>query len=420
MTTDRWRRTTLSQAIGGGSAIRTGPFGSQLHASDYEPEGVPVVMPRDFARGSINVETLARVCSRKAAELSGFQVRANDVLLARRGEMGRCTRIETAHSGWLCGTGVLRIRPNGVLDSRFLTYLLRSPVTVSWLRDHAVGQTLPSLNVRTIASIPLLLPAIDEQRRIARILAAAEQAIDCSRRVMHQKRRLRDRFWRQLFTHGPARCVDNFDSLGVDSLGVDSLGRVDNMHPRDWELQPIGALCTMSNGFPFKTADRSATGLPIIRIKNLNGSREFHHFAGRPDRRWSVKAGDLLFAWAGVKGSSFGACLWPGPRGVLNQHIFRVQPNKGVSKEWLFETLKLVTQAIEDKARGFKNDLQHVRKSEVTEQLVPVPPFEIQSWIATLSRALAAIEAAERDSLDTLTRLKKGLAHDLLSGRVRT
>ncbi len=404
MTTDRWRQTTLGQVVNVGSAVRTGPFGSQVHAADYVTEGVPVVMPRDFASGSINVETLARVSHGKAAELAGFQVRAGDVLLARRGEMGRCTRIEVSQDGWLCGTGVVRIRPNGFLDSRFLTYLLRSPATVSWLGDFAVGQPLPSLNVGTVARIPLLLPAIGEQRRIARILASVDRAIDCSRVVMNQSRRLRDRFWRQLLTQGPNRCFD----------------RVEGMDPKAWKRQSIGSLCTMTNGFAFKAADRSATGLPIIRIRNLNGSREFHHFAGQPVREWTVEAGDLLFAWAGVKGSSFGPCLWAGPRGLLNQHIFRLQPNPAVAKEWLFETLKLVTRAIEEKARGFKSDLQHVRKAEFTEQLVRVPPVQVQRWMTTQSRALTAIEVAERDSLDTLTRLKQGLVQDLLSGRVRT
>ena len=404
MRNDDWSETTLGRAAGGPEAVRTGPFGSHLHAADYVVEGVPVVMPRDFSEGSIDCTTVSRVSEDKAAELAGFRVRAGDVLLARRGEMGRCTRVEASQDGWLCGTGVLRIRPGKRLDSHFLTYLLRHPATVSWLSDRAVGQTLPSLNVGTVARVPLVLPSIGEQRRIAGILAAVEQAIESSRQVSAQNGALRARFWRHLLTRGPRRCP----------------GAIDDTDPSAWKRQPIGSLCAMSNGYPFKVTDRSESGLPIIRIRNLNGSREFHRFAGVPARRWTVEDGDLLFAWAGVKGSSFGPCLWQGPRGVLNQHIFRVQPGERVVKEWLFETLKLVTQTIEDKAQGFKSDLLHVRKSDVMEEPVPVPPLEVQRWIATLSRALAAIEAAEGDSLASLKRLKKGLSLDLLSGRVRT
>ncbi len=429
MATDAWRRTTLGRIAHDGRStrgetperhrragktrhsgwpagnfLRSGPFGSQLHASDYVSEGIPVVMPRDFSGGSISNQTVARVSTAKAAELKGFQVRAGDVLLARRGEMGRSTHVQASQDGWLCGTGVLRIRPNRLLDGRFLTHLLRSAATVSWLEDHAVGQTLPSLNVRTVAQFPLLLPSIDEQRRIARVLAAVERAIVSSRTVIAHNRRLRDRFWRQVLTYGPRR----------------SSGLAGGMDPMDWPARPIGDLCVMTNGFGFKKADRSPAGLPIVRIGNLNGSRRFHRYAGRPAPGWTVEVGDLLFAWAGVKGSSFGPCLWPGPRGVLNQHIFRIRAKEGVAKEWLFEALRVVTRSIEEKARGFKCDLQHIRKSDVTEHLVPVPPFEVQCWIAARSKAMAAIEAAERDSLDTLIRLGRGLSQDLLSGRIRT
>ncbi len=405
MTNEAWRRTTLGQVTDGRQAIRTGPFGSQLHASEYAAEGIPVVMPKDFAGGSIRTEKLARVAPEKAEQLARFRVRDGDVLLARRGEMGRCTRIGPSQDGWLCGTGCLRIRPNGHLDGAFLTHLLRYPATAAWLADHAVGQTLPSLSVRTLVRIPLFLPPIQEQREIAALLAAVEDAMRASRAVIDRSRRIGEGLWQQLAIHGLPPVV----AIGSD-------GR----HPGDWPQKPLGSLCSMTNGFAFRASDRSASGLPIIRIQNLNGSHEFHHFAGSPAPGWTVETGDLLFAWAGVRGSSFGPRLWRGPKGALNQHIFRVQPREQVVKEWLFEALKLVTRSIEEKAQGFKTDLLHVRKAEVLDQPVPVPPLEIQRWIAAQSRALGVIAAAEGEALESLAKLKDGLAHDLLSGRIRT
>ncbi len=403
MTKHRWRETSLGQAVGGRRALRTGPFGSQLHAADYVDRGIPVLMPRDFAGGALRAEGFARVTEEKAAELARFRVLTGDVVLARRGEMGRCIRIESAQEGWLCGTGCLRIRPNGRLDGAFLTHFLRHPATVAWLADHAVGQTLPSLNVRTLAEVPVRLPPLEEQRKIAEIARHLERAKAASLAVIDRSRKIRDGLWRQLLAHGPPA------GSAIAEGG----------HPRDWPPEPLGSLCTMTNGFPFRSADRSATGLPIIRIQNLNGSHEFHRFAGSPAAGWTVETGDLLFAWAGVKGSSFGPCLWPGPRGVLNQHIFRVLPGEGVVTEWLFETLRLVTRRIEEKAHGFKCDLLHVRKSEVLAQPVPVPPRRVQRWVAEQSRALTAIGTSQQVALDVLTRLKQGLIHDLLSGRVR-
>jgi len=398
MTTEPWPRTTLGEALGGKAALRTGPFGNQLRASEYVPHGVPVVMPKDLVGGSIKTDKIAHVSNDKACQLPGYRVRAEDILLARRGEMGRCARVEHHQDGWICGTGCLMIRANARLDSQFLTNLLRWTKTVAWLGDHAVGQTLPHLNTKTLGRLPVDLPNLAEQRRIAVALEKVDGAIDAAYAVTEQMKRVREECLRTMLA------------------GQDRESAV----TAHWEWRPLDSLCTMSNGYAFKVAERSNQGLPIIRIQNLNGSRQFNYFSGQPAPGWTVETGDLLFGWAGVKGSSFGPCIWRGPRGVLNQHIFRLQPTKGVTKEWLFEALRLVTHELERQAHGFKASLVHIRKSEIKEHRVRLPPIEVQRHIASTSRQLTEMEDVETSILLSLVRLRDGLANDLLSGRVRT
>lgn len=146
----------------------------------------------------------------------------------------------------------------------------------------------------------------------------------------------------------------------------------------------IGDLCDFFNGNGFRPPDWSASGLPIIRIQNLNGSQNFNYFAGTPKPKWIVEPGDLLFAWAGVKGVSFGPTIWPGPRGVLNQHIFRVVPKRGIDKYWLYLALQVATRRIEANAHGFKASLVHVQKDDITNQVVDLPPLPEQRCIAEL------------------------------------
>ena len=408
MTSEAWQKATLGEVAGDRRALQTGPFGSQLRAADYvtDDRGIPVVMPRDFRGGTLTTARIARVSPTKAAQLPRHRLRAGDILLARRGEMGRCVRIRSTQDGWLCGTGCLRIRPGAHIDSQFLLQYFRWPTIANWLTAHAVGQTLPSLNTKILAKIPLRLPGIAEQRRIAHLLGTVDGVIEAANQVIAQIHRVRDGLLRLLLTRGP----------GDGSRR----GPTAECRPSDWPYRSIGSLCTMVNGLVFKARDRTARGLPIIRIQNLNGSRDFHCFAGRPDPRRLVETGDLLFAWAGVKGSSFGPCMWSGPQGLLNQHIFLIKPHEGIVKEWLFEALKLVTREIEERAHGFKDSLVHLRKSDLTEHQVPVPPIEAQRWIAEQSAALAAIEQTERSTLDSLLRLRKGLVQDVFSGRVRT
>ena len=159
----------------------------------------------------------------------------------------------------------------------------------------------------------------------------------------------------------------------------------------------LAELCDFVNGNGFKPEQWRSQGLPIIRIQNLNGSTDFNYYDGAVRDRWIVEPGVILFAWAGVKGVSFGPCIWPGPKGVLNQHIFRVEPKEQVDLYWLYGALKLVTSRIEAKAHGFKASLLHVQRGEVTDQIIDVPTLDEQRRIGQLLRTWdEAIEKMER------------------------
>ena len=152
----------------------------------------------------------------------------------------------------------------------------------------------------------------------------------------------------------------------------------------NWPICTIGELCDFGSGNGFTPQDWDTVGLPIIRIQNLNGSQVFNYFKGEPEPSWIVEPGELLFAWAGVKGVSFGPTIWSGPQGVLNQHIYRIQPRNGISPQWLYYALAEVTSEIEAKAHGFKTSLVHVRKSDITRAKVALPPFNEQLEVAQI------------------------------------
>ncbi|HVZ19318.1 MAG TPA: restriction endonuclease subunit S, partial [Terriglobales bacterium] len=155
---------------------------------------------------------------------------------------------------------------------------------------------------------------------------------------------------------------------------------------RDYSRQTIADLCDFINGNGFRPTDWRTSGLPIIRIQNLNGTESFNYYDGPTKPDWLVEPGDLLYAWAGVKGVSFGPTIWPGPRGVLNQHIYKVVPRANIDRYWLYLVLKHVTGEIEAQAHGFKSSLVHVHKEDITGQAVELPPIDEQRRIAALLR----------------------------------
>lgn len=156
------------------------------------------------------------------------------------------------------------------------------------------------------------------------------------------------------------------------------------MIPGGWTRVKVADVCTLQNGNGFRPDDWTDHGYPIIRIQNLNGNANFNYFAGIPDKRWLVENGQMLFAWAGTKGASFGPTIWRGPTGVLNQHIFKVFPRKNAHHAWLFLALRYVTDRIEVKAHGFKSTLVHVKKSDIEENQLLLPPLPEQRRITAV------------------------------------
>lgn len=171
-----WVPTTLGAVCDG--ALQTGPFGSQLHADEYQDEGVPVLMPKDLVGCRARVATAARISSTRAEGLSKHKVFVGDLLFSRRGDVTRFALIDEKSEGALCGTGCLKARPSAAHSSAFLAQLLQLDVVRAWLEQNAVGQTMPNMNTGILSSLPLVVP-VDrrEQDEIARILDSIDSKL---------------------------------------------------------------------------------------------------------------------------------------------------------------------------------------------------------------------------------------------------
>ncbi|MHX19363.1 restriction endonuclease subunit S, partial [Escherichia coli] len=191
------------------------------------------------------------------------------------------------------------------------------------------------------------------------------------------------------------------------------------MVPKGWMLLQVSDICKLQNGNSFKPHEWDTKGLPIIRIQNLNGSGNYNYFSGVPQDKWLVEPGQLLFSWAGTKGVSFGPFIWNGPKGVLNQHIYKVFANENVHEHWLYLALLHITQKIEAQAHGFKSTLLHVQKKDIDNQFVLTPPVaeqkKISQILSTWNKAISVTEKLLANSQQQ----KKALIQQLLTGKKR-
>jgi type I restriction enzyme S subunit len=161
----------------------------------------------------------------------------------------------------------------------------------------------------------------------------------------------------------------------------------------------LGDLFVFKNGRAFKKEEWTTTGLPIIRIQNLNSANaSFNYYSGDYDKDILVQLGDLLFSWSGTVGSSFGSHLWAGERGVLNQHIFKVGLTDAISKQYAYYGLRHITVDIENAVNGAVG-LVHITKEKLNEFTLPLPrPSEQQRIVAILDQAFAGIATAEANA----------------------
>ncbi len=162
--------------------VQIGPFGSLLHKEDYVSGGVPVINPMHIRDGHLQPDGEFSVTDTKAASLSLYRLHEGDVVLGRRGEMGRAGVAGPGHVGMLCGTGSLILRPRGV-DSRFLHSVVTSPRMKSHLERSALGATLPNLNATIVKTSPAPRASDRAQAEFAEALRAVDESLNAVRRA---------------------------------------------------------------------------------------------------------------------------------------------------------------------------------------------------------------------------------------------
>ncbi|AKB18159.1 restriction endonuclease subunit S [Methanosarcina sp. WWM596] len=168
-----WQRYPLKNCI---KHVQIGPFGSLLHKEDYVYGGIPLINPMHIEDGKIIPDPNQSITMQKHAELQLYQLRQGDVIMGRRGEMGRCAIVGPEHDGMLCGTGSLFIRPDeSKATATYLQATLSSSSMRKRLEDFSLGATLPNLNRGIVEELAISLPPIELQHEYAHRIAAVEK-----------------------------------------------------------------------------------------------------------------------------------------------------------------------------------------------------------------------------------------------------
>lgn len=193
----KWEKVKLGDIA---TCIQPGPFGSQLHNSDYSKEGTPIIMPKDIVGGAIVHSGLLKVSEEHVKRLSRHQVYEGNLMVARKGDVRKCAYITANENGWMTGSDCLKV----VLDEskcypKFIYYQLRSEHIGRWLEKVSIGATMPSLNTGLLSGIEMVLPPIEIQKQIAGILSVCDDLIENNQKQIKLLEEAAQRLYKEWF-----------------------------------------------------------------------------------------------------------------------------------------------------------------------------------------------------------------------------
>jgi len=378
-----WSRTALARLVVPGG-IQGGPFGTQLHASDYVEDGVPITMPKVIGMNGFTQGPFDRISQEDLERLSTHVLQLGDIVVGRKGDLSRRALVREPNVGWFCGTDCIRIRPDqNLADPEWLSYWFGLPGIHDWLHRFATGSTMPNLNTSVLSEVPVLVPPLPEQRAIAEVLGALDDKIESNRRM--------------------AQTIEIL-------VEVEFLRTI-----RDAELTPMNPWVRVEMGSAFKGEffSEPQVGRPLIRIRDLKTFEpQVWTTEVRPDEL-VIRPGDVVVGMD----AEFRSTLWHGAEAVLNQRMCRFLPGDGVSRAFALFAIRDDLEFCERAKSG--TTVIHLNKSDIDRFKVPELSIEKHARLAESTDALIDRLIVASEETRASAALRDTLLPALLSGRLR-
>lgn len=418
-----WHYITLRNlcAASGGS-IQTGPFGSQLHASDYVSDGIPCVMPQNIGDNRINEQNIARITPDDANRLRRHILRRGDIVYSRRGDVERRALVRASEDGWFCGTGCLRIRLGAdVTDSDWLACYLGDVRVRAWIVRHAHGATMANLNTSILGALPVAVPPFPEQRAIAHILGSLDDKIELNRQMSATLEAMARALFESWFVRfDPVRAKAEGRDMGLpadiaalfpDSFEQSEIGEV----PKGWTPQPLSHLIVSRverqghRVLPeFSATVRGIEPRSLRFKKTLAATFDKNKVAYRNDLVFGLSRTELNFGILQEECGAFSPVY----------EIFQPTPRCGYPSI-LAQYIRLRMDVFMDILRPAAREGQSVDRGHLLSKLIPRFPLDTQAVFESMSRPILERSASVTRSSSALVELRDTLLPKLISGELR-
>lgn len=213
--------------------IQTGPFGSQLHKEDYVETGTPIVTVEHLGNRVFTEQNLPRVSDSDKARLIKYTLSTGDIVFSRVGSVDRCSYVDKSHDGWMFSGRCLRVRPTEPVDSLYLYYYFCLEETKQFVRNIAVGATMPSINTKLLGEVEIALPDLNNQKRIAAVLSSLDDKIENNQKLNDNLQQQAQAIYSSMFIDNPdpAWSHGHLSDLITVKYGKDHKKLADGIYP---------------------------------------------------------------------------------------------------------------------------------------------------------------------------------------------
>lgn len=377
--------------------VQTGPFGSQLHMSDYQKKGTPIITVEHLGDNRIIHNNLPLVGDEDKKRLSKYVLSEGDIVFSRVGSVDRRAYVSAEENGWMFSGRCLRVRPSEKVDSKYLSYYFGLEDFKETIRRIAVGATMPSINTPILSNVIVTLPSLDEQRRIASILTSLDDKIDLLRRENATLEAMAETLFRQWFV--------------VEAK-------------EEWEEGKLGDILSVKGGTTPSTKEPSYWDGDIAwtsprDVTTLNGLYLFD-----TEKKITQKGLEQISSGLLPEGTLLMSSR--APVGVLafaeiplaiNQGYIAILDDKGYSKEFIYLWLKTNMDLVHSYSNG--STFMEISKSAFKSLDLLIPPQnEVEEFIGKVKSYFEKIRLNEIQ-IQTLIQTRDGLLPRLMNNEIK-
>jgi len=301
------------------------------------------------------------------------------------------------------------LKPMSKLDFDFCLYSIQIRPDVGSMID---GSTRAKLNQEVAASIPIYVPPLPEQRKIAEILGSVDENIEKTEALIAKLQDLKKATMQELLTKG----------IGHTKFKGSPIGKI----PEEWDIKPLSSLAsTILDGTHF-TPTYVDSGIPFLRVTDIQSSNvDLSQVKRIPVeehqtliKRCKPERGDILCSKNGTIGI-VKVVDWDWEFSIFVSLALIKPKNTTVSTQFLTRVLESPLILKQIRLRSKQGTVTNLHLEEIREFLIPIPPKDEQDKIVAALDAQDAYIAAKDACLTKLTNIKKALMQDLLTGKVR-